>query len=301
MNRLILAVFLLTAIAGQAWGQDWVEIGRNKSLTDYMDYDTFSFNSSNTRITFWIKSVFGKEMSRQMSSKKPASYSMQKFTADCTDGNLSSTEFHVYSKSGTIIYSENKYQNMSLIPGSISEARHKAACEVLSPIREKQKAAEAEKQAAEQAMLKKEEEQRKEAERKAEGLIVTTANEIRHNGKVIFTDKTATDVNAVNKYNISNKQILLVKFDYKGTDCDQKYKYFVAYSHGTVTESDMFGDCRPIGSIQERNNKIETEFEGNGMPKERIYFDGIELTKETAPPARKAKKANHGGILSIFK
>lgn len=319
MKRIVLVVMAVLVVTGQAWGVDWQQIEKNKSFTGFMDYDTFKFNDKKTEITFWIKNIFGKEFARQISPKKPASHSVQRFTADCINESLYSVEFHIYGKNGAIIASDNQYSKTTMIPGSVNESIYQTACGILASVRMKEEAAAAEQKAAEQAALKKEEEQdriaeaknqerlkkeeeqRKEAERKTEGLVVTTANEIRHNGKVIFTDKTATDVNAVKTFTIANKEILLVKFDYKGAECDQKYKYFVAYSHGAVTESDMFGDCRPIGYMLNRGDRIETEFEGNGLPKEKIYFDGSQLTKASPSAGRKAKKSGLGGIFSVFK
>lgn len=319
MKRIVLVVMAVVMVAGQAWGVDWQQIEKNKSFTGFMDYDSFKFNEKKTEITFWIKSIFTKEFAKQVSAKKPASHSIQRFTADCINETLYSVEFHVYGKNGSTIFSENQYSKANMIPGSVNESVYQVACGLLASVRMKEEAAAAEQKAAEQAelkkeeeqnriaeaknqeRLKKEEEQRKEEERKTEGLIVTTANEIRHNGKVIFTDKTATDVNVVRKFTISNKEILLVKFDYNGSECDQKYKYFVAYSHGTVTESDMFGDCRPIGYMLNRGDRIETEFEGNGLPKEKIYFDGSQLTKAPSSAGRKAKKAGLSGIFNAFK
>lgn len=321
MKRIVLVVMAVLVVAGQAWADaEWEELGKTDNATIFIDNATFTINDERT-VEFWLKYAYTRASAKKAfpKSKKLVSYTVEKNTANCgTSAALAATEFYVYSQNN-VIFSNRSYENRALIPGSINKAVHELACGRLALVRMKEEAAAAEQKAAEQAelkkeeernriaeaknqeRLKKEEEQRKEEERKTEGLIVTTANEIRHNGKVIFTDKTATDVNVVRKFTISNKEILLVKFDYKGSECDQKYKYFVAYSHGTVTESDMFGDCRPIGYMLNRGDRIETEFEGNGLPKEKIYFDGSQLTKAPSSTGRKAKKAGLSGILNAFK
>lgn len=138
MKKFILAVLAMAVMgAGQVQAGDYEKIESNKNFTGYLDYDTLKMDGD--KMTFWIKNEFTKKGVKNLfpKAKTSVSHSMEKFTADCQNEVLYSHEIHIYDTKKKVVYSENSYTQVSMIPDSVNANTYKYICGILASAKEK--------------------------------------------------------------------------------------------------------------------------------------------------------------------
>ena len=119
MKKLFLLLVILI-FACPAFAASWIQI----SSTEYIKIDKREGNN----VYYWVKSLndgyFPKEQNQD-----PGYYTFN-YISDCKKNSSKNLAFYIYSKTGKVLYSEDKHTARSKIPihKSKGEFWHKSAC-----------------------------------------------------------------------------------------------------------------------------------------------------------------------------
>jgi hypothetical protein len=297
MKKLVIILAML-AFAAQAQAENWAPYGSNDYFTASMDTDTIV--TSDNGAMFWTKwnlspkgavTMFGKN--KKLKSRAKAM--KIKWRASCGDQYKQVEELasYTFDKNGNMLESASHTPPISydIVPGTLMETMHSSVCEVVTKINNDKKEVERKNREAELAAQQAEEEKRRKEIEATEGLVIVDGV-IRFNGKQITTDKTATKILDAKEYNLDNKKVHLIRFEYEDSDCNIKYMFITQERDDSVIVSDRFGDCQKSNGIRRKENKLIVNFGGKSGAKQAWEFQNgqvIKLDVAEQNPTRKGK------------
>lgn len=130
----VVILFFGFVFAQAVESSDWVKVASNKSLTVYMDMDSYKYLGNEVRA--WFKARHTKP--QKLSSKKTYIETKSLWIFDCSSEKAAVIQGAFYSAEGDVVDSYStpvsiaSYEEM--IPDSFGEGLYKIACQLVAPL-----------------------------------------------------------------------------------------------------------------------------------------------------------------------